>query len=155
MCVFFQNCSDLLWKNVNVLVIKQKFWNSRLRGQEFSKFFSITRTMFFHRRSEQFWKQNTNGLLKEHWKQFRSFGRTLLGYKVEWCTTKREWAFSENLFYLLPMVPFPKLLPSCTVGKKKTNTKCNFYSSFCKFGFWYCPEKETRNMHAISNPLNC
>ena len=58
-------------------------------------------------------------LSKRTLKTIHPFGRTLLEYKVEWCITKIEWAFSENLFYLLPTVPFPKLLPSCTEGKKK------------------------------------
>ena len=37
----------------------QKFWKFLVFSFEFNKFFSITKTIFSHSRSEQFWKQNT------------------------------------------------------------------------------------------------
>ena len=47
-----------VWKNWS-----QNFCKLSAFSLEFQKFFSITRTIFSHSRSEQFWKQNTNSRL--------------------------------------------------------------------------------------------
>ena len=49
----YQNCSDLLWEKI-VLVIEKKIWNSRLKAEN-CKIFEITRTIYSNsERSEQF-----------------------------------------------------------------------------------------------------
>ena len=47
MVFCYQNCSDLLWEKI-VLVIEKNFWNSRLNFQNFQNFYSSSE------RSEQF-----------------------------------------------------------------------------------------------------
>ena len=37
MVFCYQNCSDLLWEKI-VLVIEKNFWNSRLKAENFQKF---------------------------------------------------------------------------------------------------------------------
>jgi hypothetical protein len=48
----FKNCSDLL-------LFEYFFFKFSGFSLELQKFFSITRTIFSHSRTEQFWKQNT------------------------------------------------------------------------------------------------
>ena len=55
----FENCSDLLWEQI-VLVIENKFCTFEAEGQEFEKKFDSTRTIYSNsERSVQFLKQNT------------------------------------------------------------------------------------------------
>ena len=42
-CIFFQNCSDLVWEKI-VLVFKKNFWNSRF-GTEGREFANILRSL--------------------------------------------------------------------------------------------------------------
>ena len=57
MVFCYQNCSDLLW---------DFFCKFLAFSLEFQKFFLITRTIFSHSRSEQFWLQNTISLNELH-----------------------------------------------------------------------------------------
>ena len=41
----YQNCSGLLWEK-NVLVIKKKIWNSRLKAENFQKFWDHKNNLF-------------------------------------------------------------------------------------------------------------
>ena len=53
MVFCYQNCSDLLWEKI-VLLIKKNFWNSRLKAENL-QIFEITRTIYSNSdRSEQF-----------------------------------------------------------------------------------------------------
>ena len=64
---------------------------------EFQKFFSITRTIFSHSRSEQFWWQNTNKLIFEN--------KTLTNIMIatnanEWNVWVEFWKNLEEIFFL-------------------------------------------------------
>ena len=45
MVFCYQNCSDLLWEKI-VLVIKKKIWNSRLKAENFQKFWDHLNNLF-------------------------------------------------------------------------------------------------------------
>ena len=52
--IFYQNCSDLLWKKLLYVVFDKNFWSSRLKAENFQSF-EITRTIYWNsERSEQF-----------------------------------------------------------------------------------------------------
>ena len=58
MVFCYQNCSDLLWEKI-VLVIEKNFWNSRLKAENF----------------QSFWDQKNN--LFEQWKVKTIFGNRM------------------------------------------------------------------------------
>ena len=45
MLFCYQNCSDLLWEKI-VLVIEKNFWNSRLKAKNFQKFWDHLNNLF-------------------------------------------------------------------------------------------------------------
>ena len=45
MLFCYQNCSDLLWEKI-VLVIEKNFWNSRLKAENFQKFWDHLNNLF-------------------------------------------------------------------------------------------------------------
>ena len=45
MVFYYQNCSDLLWDKI-VLVIEKNFWNSRLKAENFQKFWDHWNNLF-------------------------------------------------------------------------------------------------------------
>ena len=45
MVFCYQNCSDLLWEKI-VLVIEKKFWNSRLKAENLQKFWDHLNNLF-------------------------------------------------------------------------------------------------------------
>ena len=63
----FKNCSDLSLFEWIVLVIENMFCKFSAFSLEFQMFFSITRTIFSHSGSEQFWKLNTKMYLPKEW----------------------------------------------------------------------------------------
>ena len=64
MVFCYQNCSDLLWEKI-VLVIEKNFWNSKLQAENVQNF-EIIRTFYSSsERSEQSLKQNVFNLFLE------------------------------------------------------------------------------------------
>ena len=56
--------------------------NSRPLASNFRSFFSITRTIFSHSRSEQFWKQNTISVRKHQKSCFASHFEFVVSYAI-------------------------------------------------------------------------
>ena len=45
MVFCYQNCSDLLWEKI-VLLIEKNFWNSRLKAENLQKFWDYKNNLF-------------------------------------------------------------------------------------------------------------